>query len=54
MHRLRPGLKALFTSGYSTDRIHESFVLMRGIEFLPKPYDLATLAGRVREILDKV
>ena len=50
----RPELKALFTSGYSTDRIHESFVLLPGIEFLPKPYGPASLAGRVREVLDKI
>jgi CheY-like chemotaxis protein len=54
MRRLRPDLKALFTSGYSIDRIHESFVLLPGIEFLPKPYGLASLARRVREVLDKI
>jgi PAS domain S-box-containing protein len=54
MHRLRPDLMALFTSGYSTDRIHESFVLLPGIEFLPKPYGPASLARRVREVLDKI
>jgi len=54
MRRLRPDLTALFTSGYSTDRIHESFVLLPGIEFLPKPYGPASLARRVREVLDKI
>ena len=54
MRRLRPDLKALFTSGYSTDRIHESFVLLPGIEFLPKPFGPAFLARRVREVLDKI
>ncbi|HEX2709423.1 MAG TPA: PAS domain S-box protein [Candidatus Deferrimicrobium sp.] len=54
MRRLRPDLRALFTSGYSTDRIHESFVLLPGIEFLPKPYGPASLARRVREVLDKI
>jgi len=54
MRRLHPGLRALFTSGYSTDRIHESFVLLPGIEFLPKPYGPAALARRVREVLDKI
>jgi PAS domain S-box-containing protein len=54
MRRFRPDLKALFTSGYSTDRIHESFVLLPGIEFLPKPYGPASLARRVREVLDKI
>jgi two-component system NtrC family sensor kinase len=51
---VRPDLKALYTSGYSTDRIHESFVLLPGIDFLPKPYGPASLARRVREVLDKV
>ena len=54
MRRLRPDLAALFTSGYSTDRIHESFVLLPGIEFLPKPFGPASLARRVREVLDKI
>ena len=54
MRRLRPDLTALFTSGYSTDRIHESFVLLPGIEFLPKPFGPASLARRVREVLDKI
>ena len=54
MRRIRPALAALFTSGYSTDRIHESFVLLPGIEFLPKPYGPASLARRVREVLDKI
>ena len=54
MRRIRPELKALFTSGYSTDRIHESFILLPGIEFLPKPYGPASLARRVREVLDKI
>jgi PAS domain S-box-containing protein len=54
MRLLRPDFKVLFTSGYSTDRIHDSFVLLPGIEFLPKPYGPASLARRVREVLDKV
>jgi two-component system NtrC family sensor kinase len=54
MRRSRPDLSVLFTSGYSTDRIHESFVLLPGIEFLPKPYGPASIARRVREVLDKI
>ncbi|MBI5905675.1 MAG: PAS domain S-box protein [Deltaproteobacteria bacterium] len=52
IHRIHPGLPALFTSGYSTDQIHDSFVLLPGIEFLPKPYSPASLAGRIRSVLD--
>lgn len=54
MHRFRPGLRSLFTSGYSVDRIHESFVLLPGIEFLPKPFSPSSLGRRVREVLDKI
>jgi len=54
MRGSRPGLAALFTSGYSTDQIHESFVILPGIEFLPKPYGPTSLARRVREVLDKI
>ncbi|MHB1024651.1 MAG: hypothetical protein ACYC24_02975 [Desulfobacteria bacterium] len=34
--------------------INESFVLLPGIGFLPKPYGPASLARRVREVPDKV
>ncbi|MEW6719815.1 MAG: response regulator [Thermodesulfobacteriota bacterium] len=48
-----PDLKVLFLSGYSADAIHDSFVLRPGIPFLQKPYGLATLARKVREVLDR-
>lgn len=54
MHRFRPGLRSLFTSGYAVDRIHESFVLLPGIEFLPKPFSPSSLGRRVREVLDRI
>ena len=53
IHRIRPDLPSLFTSGHSADRIHESFVLLPGIEFLAKPYGPGSLARRVREVLDR-
>ena len=37
MGKIYPGLKVLFLSGYSTDAIHESFVLLPGFSFLEKP-----------------
>ncbi len=52
LKRLRPGLKVLFTSGYSQDVIAHHGVLHPGIEFLAKPYSVATLAARAREVLD--
>jgi two-component system cell cycle sensor histidine kinase/response regulator CckA len=47
-----PDLKVLFTSGYTDDALAEHGILEPGIQFLPKPYTLAALAGKVREVLD--
>ena len=48
-----PDLKILFTSGYTDDAIAHHGVLDAGVEFLAKPYTPATLARKVRELLDK-
>jgi CheY-like chemotaxis protein len=47
-----PDLKILFTSGYTDDAISQHGVLDEGVEFLSKPYTPATLARKVRELLD--
>jgi PAS domain S-box-containing protein len=47
-----PDIKILFTSGYTDDAIAQYGVLDTGVEFLPKPYTPATLARKVRELLD--
>jgi len=49
-----PELKVLFTSGYTEDAIADEGVLDKDIEFLPKPYTPASLARKVRELLDAV
>jgi two-component system cell cycle sensor histidine kinase/response regulator CckA len=47
-----PNLKILFTSGYTDDAIAHHGVLDAGVDFLAKPYTPATLACKVREMLD--
>jgi two-component system, cell cycle sensor histidine kinase and response regulator CckA len=48
---LHPSVKVLFTSGYTANMIVNHGILQQGIEFLPKPYSIMTLARRVREVL---
>ena len=45
------GMKFLFVSGYQANQISQNFVLDRGFEFLPKPFDLDELVEKVRKIL---
>ena len=52
MKTTQPDLKVLFTSGYTEDAIAGDGVLETTAEFLPKPYTPATLARKVRQILD--
>jgi two-component system cell cycle sensor histidine kinase/response regulator CckA len=47
-----PDIKILFTSGYTDDAIEQHGVLEPGVAFLSKPYTPATLARKVRAMLD--
>ncbi len=48
----RPGIKVLFTSGYSEDIVSKQGVLEQGTHFIGKPYSTAELANRIREVLE--
>jgi DNA-binding response OmpR family regulator len=48
-----PDLKILFTSGYTEEPGVQPGVFKAGIDFLAKPFTPATLAHKVREVLDQ-
>ena len=48
-----PGLRVLFTSGYTDDAILRQGILQTGITFLQKPFTPETLSRKVRGILDE-
>ncbi|RYF26871.1 MAG: PAS domain S-box protein [Comamonadaceae bacterium] len=50
--RRRPGLKVLFTTGYTRNAVVHNGVLDAGVHLLGKPFTLEDLAMRVREALD--
>ena len=47
-----PGLKVIYSSGYSLNMVQGDSRLMEGVNFLPKPYDPVKLAKTVRASLD--
>ncbi|MCP4686270.1 MAG: PAS domain S-box protein [bacterium] len=52
MSALVPNLKVLYFSGYAADIIADHGVLDEGISFLKKPFSVASLVSKVREVLD--
>jgi CheY-like chemotaxis protein len=51
---LRPGLKVLFTTGYTRNAIVHNGVLDSDTRLLSKPFNVEELSMKVREILDEV
>ena len=50
---VRPEIKVLFTSGFTSDAIVHQGILDSGVVLLQKPFSPSRLAQRVREVLDK-
>ena len=47
-----PKLKVIYTSGYSPGMAGQDISLLKGRNFLPKPYSIGKLAQCIRECLD--
>jgi signal transduction histidine kinase/CheY-like chemotaxis protein len=52
LHQDEPGLKVIYTSGYSPGMAGKDIALLEGSNFLAKPYSPGKLAQLVRECLD--
>jgi two-component system, cell cycle sensor histidine kinase and response regulator CckA len=46
-----PGIKCLYTSGYTANVIAHRGVLEKGINFIQKPFSMQVLAAKVQEVL---
>ncbi len=47
-----PRMRVLFMSGYPADILSERGVVPGNVQFLQKPFDIATLARKIRDLLD--
>jgi CheY-like chemotaxis protein len=50
--KIKPGIKALFTSGYPAEIIQKKGILDAGINFIIKPHQPQDLLRKIREVLD--
>ena len=50
--KIKPGIRALFTSGYTADIMHRKGILEEGLHFVSKPVSPRELLKKVREALD--
>lgn len=51
LHLLYPGMRTLFSSGYTANVIGQRGVLDEGVNFIQKPFSMKDLAVKVREAL---
>ncbi len=54
IQKQRPGIKVLYTSGYTENFIVQQDLAKKGVSFIGKPYSAHSLLRKIREILDSV
>jgi CheY-like chemotaxis protein len=52
IRKVKPDIKVIFLSGYTTDLLHKDWTMEEGMTFLPKPVSPNELARKVRDVLD--
>jgi FixJ family two-component response regulator len=52
MTGLYPDIRLLFMSGYTANVIAHQGVLEKGVAFIQKPFSMADMTEKVREVLD--
>jgi two-component system cell cycle sensor histidine kinase/response regulator CckA len=50
--QVHPGIKVLYTSGYTSGYVRQHGLLGQGVHFIEKPYSFSTLTNKVREVLN--
>jgi signal transduction histidine kinase len=51
--KMRPGLKVLYTTGFTRNAVVHNGVLDPGVNFIAKPFTIEELAAKVRAVLDQ-
>jgi len=51
LRRTHPEMKVIFISGYTEDNFRKRLGDERDIHFLPKPFSLKQLAGKVKDVM---
>lgn len=51
LRQRRPDLKILFISGYAEDALRKSLARADNVSFLPKPFSLSQLAGKLKDVM---
>lgn len=53
LHETRPDILVLYMSGYTSDIIARNGIIEEGTDFIHKPFQVSTLLGKVRSVLDE-